>query len=484
MFTQNKSLSGWLINMMLILLVLGWSAKADEVIKIRLSYKIIINPLNGNRPTIGTSELQDSDIQTAVDGMNDLLDTYWRGYRMELVSIEEIGNPGGAFPDPSLWFFVDFSDEENGAEEKQRMEEAAKNNELQYRWKSNAINIYINQATGGGRCSFPNDELIVVGAGSVRKSFLQLHELGHYFKLYHTQGRVCGECEAGEEGECHTDPGDDEVEDTIGDLQCWNYNDIARANFNLDFNLLPENLKEIVRDVAENIMSYHHLAPISTTPTRLTEGQLDVWTDVANSERQHVVDGKIWFVGYQGSNNDGTSTHPFIGVGWGEVAANPAGGDIILLKPGTYPASLTIEKPVTLRATRAGLANIGGPGSSQSNSSKHYGGAMTGLRKSQLSLDKDKAETASLPGAFRLEQNYPNPFNPSTTISFALPQKSKISLKVFDTVGRLVTTLVNDELQPGVHNITFNAQNLPSGIYFYKLDTKSFSKVKRMILMK
>ena len=93
------------------------------------------------------------------------------------------------------------------------------------------------------------------------------------------------------------------------------------------------------------------------------------------------------------------------------------------------------------------------------------------------------------PKVFALEQNYPNPFNPSTKISYRLAVDSKVSLKVFDILGQEVATLVNGNLVAGSHTATFNAANINSGVYMYRLeatgtDGSNFVDVKKMILTK
>lgn len=93
--------------------------------------------------------------------------------------------------------------------------------------------------------------------------------------------------------------------------------------------------------------------------------------------------------------------------------------------------------------------------------------------------------TSSIPTEFYLEQNYPNPFNPSTQIRFGITEASNVDLKIFDIIGREVTTLINKEfMSAGVYNVKFNASNLASGIYIYKLTTGSQSISKKMQLMK
>jgi hypothetical protein len=86
--------------------------------------------------------------------------------------------------------------------------------------------------------------------------------------------------------------------------------------------------------------------------------------------------------------------------------------------------------------------------------------------------------------SFRILQNYPNPFNPTTSIRYSVSELTKISLKVFDVLGKEVATLVNEEKPAGSYEVEFNASRLPSGIYFYKLQAGSFVETKKMILMK
>ncbi len=85
---------------------------------------------------------------------------------------------------------------------------------------------------------------------------------------------------------------------------------------------------------------------------------------------------------------------------------------------------------------------------------------------------------------FKLDQNYPNPFNPTTTISFQLPIASQVTLKIYDLLGKEVVTLVDEMKNAGSYRFNFDASQLASGMYFYRLDTKNFSQVRKMILLK
>jgi ligand-binding sensor domain-containing protein len=88
------------------------------------------------------------------------------------------------------------------------------------------------------------------------------------------------------------------------------------------------------------------------------------------------------------------------------------------------------------------------------------------------------------PTSFKLSQNYPNPFNPSTTISYQLPTSRLVVLKVFDVLGREVETLVNERQTAGTHAVKFNAANLPSGVYFCRLQAGTYHETKKLLLLK
>ena len=93
-------------------------------------------------------------------------------------------------------------------------------------------------------------------------------------------------------------------------------------------------------------------------------------------------------------------------------------------------------------------------------------------------------EDDELPLAYNLKQNYPNPFNPSTTIEFLLPKGGFVTLKVYNIMGSVVATLLENTLDAGTHSVRFNASGLATGIYFYRLITPGFDKAKRMLLVK
>jgi hypothetical protein len=96
-----------------------------------------------------------------------------------------------------------------------------------------------------------------------------------------------------------------------------------------------------------------------------------------------------------------------------------------------------------------------------------------------------------IPDEFKLYQNYPNPFNPSTTIKYSVPQGSHIKILLYDILGKIVATLVNEEKNAGNYKVKLNASSLTSGVYFYRIEVTpntgqsgNFVQVKKMMLLK
>jgi hypothetical protein len=96
----------------------------------------------------------------------------------------------------------------------------------------------------------------------------------------------------------------------------------------------------------------------------------------------------------------------------------------------------------------------------------------------------DVENVGTLPLQYSLEQNYPNPFNPETKIKFQIPTSSEVTLKVFDLLGREVATLVNERLQPGSYETTFDGSGLASGVYLYRLKAGGFVETKKLLLLR
>lgn len=321
---------------------------ANPYIYIRLSYKIVVSPVDGTRPLNDWSHpengvVTDQAINDVVTSMNTMLATYGRGYRYQIVGIQNVGGIGDT-TGPSKWF--NQPTEGFKPDWQQTMDGEAHANKALYKWDDNAINIYSVNAIHGGAAPFPGSyDLVAIGGATVTYDLLTIHELGHFFNLCHTQG--CGINDG--------DGLDDGVADTILDGSTWDSQDkIAQHNFALNYSQLTAGQQNQVDDVWLNIMSYHNLG------TRLTEGQLDRWTDGGNGGRFNCVTGKTWFVDIHAGAGNGSSGSPMNYLPTAVNTADGVRGDIILLKPGAYNnRNYVINKNVTLRATRYGGVVIG-----------------------------------------------------------------------------------------------------------------------------
>jgi hypothetical protein len=137
-------------------------------------------------------------------------------------------------------------------------------------------------------------------------------------------------------------------------------------------------------------------------------------------------------------------------------------------------------------------------GHGNSNSPKEYsysdndlfaGGSKFQYRLKQIDTDgqyeySDAIEVGIVPTQFELSQNYPNPFNPSTTIRFSLPKQTQLKLNLYNMLGELVETVAEGTYDAGYYKVSFNASNLASGIYIYRIESSDFVKTMKMILLK
>ena len=105
--------------------------------------------------------------------------------------------------------------------------------------------------------------------------------------------------------------------------------------------------------------------------------------------------------------------------------------------------------------------------------------------KGNPALGTEPAPIVPVPGTFELEQNYPNPFNPTTNIVYTLPQRDRVTITIYDVTGRLITKLIDHEPQPaGRVAVPFNAGDLSSGVYYYKVQTSTTAQTKKMVLVR
>ncbi len=120
------------------------------------------------------------------------------------------------------------------------------------------------------------------------------------------------------------------------------------------------------------------------------------------------------------------------------------------------------------------------------NSDNSWRPAMTWLAQyvKDNPLTGVEKTASNIPASYELYQNYPNPFNPSTNIKYSIVRTAKVTLQVYDILGRLVRTLVNNVQSPGQYTVSFDAGNLASGIYFYRINTGNFTATKKLMLIK
>ncbi len=154
-----------------------------------------------------------------------------------------------------------------------------------------------------------------------------------------------------------------------------------------------------------------------------------------------------------------------------------------LLGGGTFTADLSTFADSALVVVLSGFldpaANQNGPEFNIFGGTR--GGNDIAFQKTVVGIDDGDAPVVK---AYRLEQNYPNPFNPSTTIEFSLPVSERVTLAIYDLTGKRVETLVDGRVNSGIHQVTWNAGNRPSGVYFYQLQTDNFTQTRKLMLLK
>jgi flagellar hook assembly protein FlgD len=88
------------------------------------------------------------------------------------------------------------------------------------------------------------------------------------------------------------------------------------------------------------------------------------------------------------------------------------------------------------------------------------------------------------PNTFSLSQNYPNPFNASTTIKYSLPEEAEVTIEIYDILGRRIETLIAGKQPAGSHSVVWEAKNVPSGVYFYRIEAGEYSQTQKCVLLK
>ena len=157
----------------------------------------------------------------------------------------------------------------------------------------------------------------------------------------------------------------------------------------------------------------------------------------------------------------------------------------MLIGTDSFGVFLFSDEGDSLGSRNEGLTNLNVQALTLDNNGYVYAGTGNGVWRRPLSeVTPVEENQIEIPSSYNLSQNYPNPFNPSTKIKYSIPQSSNVVIKVFDILGNEIETLVNEEKSTGSYELSWNAANLPSGVYFYQLKAGDYTSVKKMILLR
>lgn len=266
----------------------------------------------------------------------------------------------------------------------------------------------------------------------------------------------------------------------------WTDNSNNEDNFNIEMNTSGHNdtLFSLIGQVSHNVTSFnvYHLSPNTTYHFRVSASNhsgTSHYSNIAGATTFHdsthtsIPIAPSHLIAHQ------TSLSTTIGLTWQDNSNNESGFTIQMKGPldsafhnkghvGSNITSFVADNlhPNTTYSFRVYAFNKAG--------SSHYSNIVTATTNGHAAHDYD----------FILNTNYPNPFNPKTIINYQLSRFNNVSLKVYDILGNEVVTLVNEKQDAGNHSIEFDGSKYSSGIYFYKLQTGDFSKVRKMTLIK
>lgn len=346
------------------------SPALGQYIEIRVSIKIIRDPLTNAWPANITEDLfrpnaQGTNPNNTETNANRWMANYARGYRFRITEIVPIGGPTEQGPNgvncfygtdpraagngPSCWFG------NVNALYDPAFEMALRANPSLFRVSNSAINFYVAigkavPAGSGGACPIPPGEADKNWChGFVNEgAWWLVHETGHFFGLYHTHDDTCGN--VGTLDDNLNWMSRDDVFNRAEQTNCMGFNSLSSAA-----------QQKLVDDTYYNVMSYHEAAIKDTVEDRMTELQLDKHADFASTTRNDFVTGKTHFISTAGSDTSGSgrSTNPYRTLSKGLSIANAAGGDTLLLRAGVYTGVTTINQKVTLRAGRGSVITLG-----------------------------------------------------------------------------------------------------------------------------
>lgn len=290
--------------------------------------------------------------------------------------------------------------------------------------------------------------------------------------------------------------------------------DLADYDEYFDFDSTDGNTVQFDGDIQVDKWGYVHLVTALTDTNNWSHAVVDIYETASGWDGEvifHGLDIKTYGAG-PGIGQMGAA--PFVamdtsgtvmGVQWINKSPNTPWADVYfshkrLDQPDTWSAPENLTMSDSINNTAAHLApqlKDNGDGTFTAYSMYVYTTGRTGPYGDSLGMTSIYVapvtfdESASAVGddnnpvnSFELAQNYPNPFNPSTQIKYTIGERSNVSLKVFDVLGNEVANLVNQSQDAGSYNVTFDAANLTSGLYIYKLQAGNFTEAKKMMLLK
>lgn len=342
------------LSVLLFVVATALSGARAQTIEMRLSVKVILHPTTGVRP----SGITDARIRESVTNANTWMTRYSRGYRFRLDEILDIGGPTqGGISGPSQFYGLDNDAFPTNFQ-------SIVNADPRFLVRSDRVNLlsytdYLSSG-GGGACPLIGNDGTAATRITCRIAFgtdpwTLCHELGHFFGLNHTFGGC--ECPG-----CTNPSGDgDGLADTLREASCFTRDQIAQENFFTAYTDLTAGARLLVDNTYGNVMSYHSFSREAGIMTVL---QLDRIADIANSTRNPFVTGRTLFLspsGLDGINLGFSSSAPRRTFANSTNLTSSAGTDIMLLRPGNYPETLTFRRPVTFRTPMNGSANLGKP---------------------------------------------------------------------------------------------------------------------------
>jgi hypothetical protein len=203
--------------------------------------------------------------------------------------------------------------------------------------------------------------------------------------------------------------------------------------------------------------------------------------------------GTNLFAGVAGTGGDGVFLSTNNGTSWTAVNNGLPKDVWSLAISGTnlfagtnFGVFLSTNNGNSWTAVNTGLTNTNVASFAVSGTNLFAGTSNAGVWRRPLSEMVTGVEDNlnNLPTDYALSQNYPNPFNPSTIISYSLPTENKVTVKIYNLLGQEIKTIVDRTESAGDHQITFNAGNLPSGIYLYRIQAGEFIQTRKMVLLK